>query len=200
MTKKLEFLFDFASPNSYLAYKAIKNHDRLSKVEMEIVPCLLGGIFKAAGNQPPMMAFAGVKGKLDYEMLEIRRYCARHGLDKFSFNPNFPMNTLVLQRGLIAADLLGCKEPYMDAVLAAMWEEGKNMNDADVVAGVLEEAGMDAKGLLEKTGDAEVKQKLIDNTSAALERGVFGLPSFFVGDDLYFGKERLAQLDEALAA
>ena len=198
MTKKLEFLFDFGSPNSYLAYKAIKGHERLSKADMEIVPCLLGGLFKATNNQPPMMAFGGVKGKLDYEMLEIRRYCERHKLSKFAFNPNFPINTLALQRGLIAADLLGCKEPYMEVVLAAMWEDGKNMNDPDVVVSVLEDGGLDAKALLEKSVDRDVKQKLIDNTNAAAERGVFGLPSFFIGDEMWFGKERIDQLDEAL--
>ena len=165
---------------------------------MEIVPCLLGGLFKATNNQPPMMAFGSVKGKLDYEMLEIRRYCKRYKLSKFAFNPNFPINTLALQRGLIAAELLGCKEPYMDVMLAAMWEDGKNMNDADVVVSVLTEGGLDAKALLEKSSDADVKQKLIDNTNAAAERGVFGLPSFFIGDEMWFGKERIDQLDEAL--
>ena len=200
MTQRIEFFFDFGSPNSYLAYKALGAYDNLSKAHIKLVPCLLGGIFKATGNQPPMAAFAGVKGKLEYEMLEIRRYCASHKLDRFTFNPHFPINTLTLMRGLIAAETEGCKEPYVDAVLAAMWEDGRNMNEPETVASVLTEAGLDAQSLLAKSQSPKVKKTLIDNTNDAVARGVFGLPAFFVGDNMYFGKERLAQIDAAIAA
>ncbi len=200
MTRTLEFIFDFASPNCYLAYKALGSFEALSKADIKLVPCLLGGIFKATGNRPPMAAFAGVKGKLDYEMLEIRRFCTEHELDRFTFNPHFPINTLALMRGLIAAKTENCEKTYRDAVLAAIWEDGKNMNEPEIVASVLSGAGLNAQALLAKSQSPEVKKALIDNTSEAVARGVFGLPAFFVGDKMYFGKDRLAQIDAAIAA
>jgi len=200
MTRIVEFVFDFASPNCYLAYKALGSYPGLASADIQLTPCLLGGIFKATGNQPPMAAFAGVKGKLDYEMLEIRRFCAAHGLDKFTFNPHFPINTLALMRGLIAAEIENCKTPYIEAVLAAMWEDGKNMNDPALFVAVLTDAGLDADMLLAKSQSPDVKQKLIDNTADAVARGVFGLPAFFIADEMYFGKDRLGQIDAAIAA
>ena len=198
MTRKVDFIFDFASPNCYLAYKALGSYAELSKAEIRLIPCLLGGVFKATGNKPPMAAFAGVKGKLDYEMLEMRRFCAAHGLDKFTFNPHFPINTLALMRGLIAAETANREKPYVEAVLAAMWEDGKNMNEPEIIAEVLSDAGLPTETLLTKSQSQEVKQQLIDNTSAAVARGVFGLPAFFVGDEMFFGKERLAQVEAAV--
>ena len=200
MTRSVDFIFDFGSPNSYLAFKALGSYPELSKASINLIPCLLGGIFKATGNQPPMAAFAGVKGKLEYEMIEIRRYCETHGLNKFTFNPHFPINTLALMRGLIAAELENCKVPYIKAVLTAMWEDGKNMNDPAIFAAVLTDAGLDADLLLAKSQSPDVKQKLIDNTVGAVARGVFGLPAFFVGDEMYFGKDRLGQIEAAITA
>ncbi len=198
MTKTVDFIFDFASPNCYLAYRALGSYPELSRAEIKLIPCLLGGVFKATGNQPPMAAFAGVKGKLEYEMLEIRRFCTTHKLDKFAFNPHFPINTLLLMRGLIAAEIENCEAPYIEAVLAGMWETGKNMNNPEVISGVLADAGLDTQTLLTKSQDPAVKQKLIDNTNAAVTRGVFGLPVFLVGDEMFFGKERLTQVEAAI--
>jgi 2-hydroxychromene-2-carboxylate isomerase len=195
--KEVDFYFDFASPNCYLAYLALP--DFVDTKHVNIIPCLLGGIFKATGNQAPMIAFGGVKGKLAYEMLEMQRFIARHKLGKFKMNPNFPINTLVLMRGLVA---IGDEQrsDYIKTMLAAMWEEEKNMNDPGVVADALGGAGFGAAALLEKTQDPAVKQKLADLTAAAVERGVFGLPTFFVGDEMFFGKERLGQMAEAAGA
>ena len=193
MAETIEFYFDFASPNCYLAYKALP--DFLDVNSVEIRPCLLGGVFKATGNQAPMVAFGGVKGKLAYEMLEMQRFIARHRIDRFKMNPNFPINTLMLMRGLVA--LKEGQAAYIETMLAAMWEEEKNLNDPAVVGAVWTAGGFDAAALQERIQDPEVKKSLADKTAAAVERGVFGLPTFFVGNEMFFGKERLGQVAEA---
>ena len=193
MTKTVEYYFDFGSPNCYMAYKALP--DFLDMGLVEIKPCLLGGIFKATGNQPPMVAFGGVKGKLAYEVLEIQRFIARHGLDRFKMNPNFPINTLMLMRGLVALE--DRQSDYIETVLTAMWEDEKNLNDPAVVVETWTAGGFDAEALQEKVQAPDVKQSLVEMTAAAVERGVFGLPTFFVGDDMFFGKDRLGQVAEA---
>ncbi len=193
MAKTVEFYFDFASPNCYLAYKALPDYLDVSSVEIK--PCLLGGVFKATGNQAPMIAFGGVKGKLAYEMLEMQRFIARHKLDRFKMNPNFPINTLLLMRGLVAIE--DRQTEYIEALLAAMWEEEKNLNDPAVVGEVWAASGFDAAALQEKVQDPDVKKSLAEKTAAAVERGVFGLPTYFVGDEMFFGKERLGQVAEA---
>ena len=196
MTGRVDFYFDFASPNCYLAYKALPTF--IGSERVDVHPCLLGGVFKATGNQAPMMAFAGVKGKLDYEFLEIQRFIKRHSCDRFRMNPHFPIITLTLMRGLVALEER--HEDYIDAVLAAMWEDEQNLNDPGIVAKVWSQAGFDAQALLEKTQDPIIKKALADKTAAAVERGIFGLPAFFVGEEMFFGKERLEQLAEAAAA
>lgn len=195
--KTLEFIFDFASPNAYLSYQVIPGILERTGAELKLLPCLLGGIFKSTGNQAPMTAFGGVKGKLAYEALETDRFVKKHALTRYRFNPNFPVNTLLIMRGAAAAELEGVLTPYVDAVLPAMWEDGLKMDDPEVVAGVLEKAGL--QHLLPRTQEPEVKARLITNTEAAVERGVFGIPTFFVGDEIFFGKERLGQVEEALA-
>ncbi len=194
----VDFIFDFGSPNAYLAYRVLPGIVERAGASMNIVPCLLGGIFKATGNQSPMAAFAGVKGKLDYDRLETERFIARHGLSEFRFNPHFPLNTLLIMRGLVAAEAAGDKQRYLDTVAAAVWEREKKMDDPEVVAAVLNDAGLDARALLEATQDPAIKQRLMDNTQAAVERGVFGIPTFFVGDEMFFGKDRLNQVEEQL--
>jgi 2-hydroxychromene-2-carboxylate isomerase len=199
MTKTVEFIFDFGSPNAYLAWQVLPEIARRTGAEVELVPCLLGGLFKITGNQAPMVAFGGVQGKMAYEAKETQRFIARHGLSKFRFNPHFPVNTLLIMRGLVAARRLRVEAAYLEAVLAAMWEDGRKMDDPEVVAEVLTQAGLDAKAILEKTQDPEVKAELMANTEAAAARGAFGIPTFFVGDEMFFGKERLGQVEEELA-
>ena len=194
--KTLEFIFDFASPNAYLAYQVIPALLERTGATLQLNPCLLGGIFKASGNQAPMVAFGGVKGKLAYEMLETQRFVAKHGLSRFRINPHFPVNTLMIMRAAAAAELDGRLIPYVETVLPAMWEEGMKMDDPAVAQGVLDKAGLG--DLLPKTQDDAVKARLIANTQAAVDRGVFGIPTFFVGDEIFFGKERLGQVEEAL--
>jgi 2-hydroxychromene-2-carboxylate isomerase len=198
--KNVEFIFDFASPNAYLALKVLRDIVARTGASLTITPCLLGGIFKATGNQAPMIAFAPVKGKMDYEMLETRRFIAKHGFTKFSMNPNFPINSIHAIRGLIAAQNAGVAEAYVDAVLSGFWEQGAMMGDMTVIAGVLDAAGLDGTALMEATAGAGVKATLIANTESAVARGAFGVPTFFVGSDMFFGKERLGQVEEALQA
>jgi 2-hydroxychromene-2-carboxylate isomerase len=198
MERTLEFLFDVASPNAYLAGKALPPLLARTGAALHLTPVLLGGIFRATGNQAPMLAFAGVKGKLPYEMLEMQRFIARHSLTRFSMNPHFPVNSLLMMRGYLAA---GDRQAlYLDAVMAATWEDGRNTADPEVLTAVLDAAGLDGAAILARTQDDAVKQGLVAATQDAVARGVFGIPTFFVGGEMFFGKERLGQVEEALAS
>jgi 2-hydroxychromene-2-carboxylate isomerase len=199
MTKRLEFIFDFGSPNAYLAYRALPPILARTGAELVITPCLLGGLFKLTDNRPPLVAFAGVKGKVEYEKLEIKRFIAKHGLTKFRMNPHFPVNTLMLMRGLVAARLRGEEAAYLEVGLQGLWEEGLKLDDKEVLARRTAEAGLDATRLLENAQLPGVKQSLAETTDAVARRGAFGIPTFFVGEEMFFGKERLAQVEEELA-
>ena len=194
----IEFIFDFASPNAYLSRKVLPAIAARTGAKIKLIPCLLGGLFKLTGNQAPFSAFAHIKGKLDYEQLELRRFVAKHGLSRFRNNPHFPMNTLMIMRGMVAAERAGVADAYLDAVLAGMWEDGRKMDDPEVIQAVLNEAGLDGRALLEATQNPAVKSELVANTEAAAARGVFGIPTYFVGDEMFFGKERLGQIEDHL--
>ena len=200
MSATIEFIFDFGSPNAYLAYRALPPILARTGASLAISPCLLGGIFKATGNLAPTVAFAPIKGKLEYEMLELRRFVAKHRLVKFRLNPHFPVNTLMLMRGLVAAREAGVETGYLDMGLEGLWEEGLKLDDREVLAHRIDAAGLDSASLLAASQTDRVKLKLADNTAAAVARGVFGVPTFFVGDDMFFGKDRLGQVEEATAA
>ena len=199
MPKTIDFIFDFGSPNAYLAWKNLPAIAARAGAEINLIPCLLGGIFKLTGNQSPMTAFGEVKGKLAYTARETARFVARHGLTAYRSNPHFPVNTLLIMRGLIAARRMGVGEPYLAAVLKAMWEEGKKMDDPTIVAEVLTAANLDAPAILAATQEPAVKAELVTNTEAAVARGTFGIPTFYVGDEMFFGKDRLREVEEELA-
>jgi 2-hydroxychromene-2-carboxylate isomerase len=198
MTKTLELIFDFGSPNAYLTLKVLPGILDRTGAELVVTPCLLGGIFKATGNKAPMVQYAGVPAKLAYENLEMRRFIERHGLTRFQLNPHFPVNTLLIMRGAIVAADEGRLDAYVEAVNRAMWEEGLKMDDPAVAAAFLSANGFDGPALLARTQEPAIKEKLAANTEAAVARGVFGIPTFFVGDAMFFGKDRLAQVEEAL--
>ncbi len=200
MTVTVDFIFDFGSPNGYLAHKGLQGVLERTGAELNIIPCLLGGIFKATNNQPPMMAFGNVKGKLDYDRIEIIRFIKKHKLDKFKFNKHFPVNTLLLMRGAVGAKEDRALEAYVDAGLKAMWEDGLKMDDPEVYVEALNSAGLDGAAYLERAQDPAIKAKLAENTAAAVERGAFGIPTFYIGDEMFFGKDRLAQLEEEIIA
>jgi 2-hydroxychromene-2-carboxylate isomerase len=196
----VEFLFDFGSPNAYLAHKVIPGIEKRTGAKFDYVPVLLGGIFKLTNNRPPMVAFAEVKGKVAYEQLEFQRFRRRHDIGVFRFNPNFPVNTLTLMRVALVAKAQGILPLYVEAMFHFMWEEPRKMDDPEVIRAALTESGLDAEGLLAAAQTHEIKKALMDATEAAVARGVFGIPSFFVGDDMYFGKDRLRDVEEALLA
>ena len=200
MQPVIEFIFDFASPNAYLAYRALPPILERTGAKLEIVPCLLGGIFKATGNKAPFIAFAPIKGKFEYEMLEIKRFVAKSKLSKFRLNPHFPVISLMLMRGFIAAREAGCESAFLEMGLRGMWEDGLKLDDPDVLKRTIDEAGLDSTSLLAAAQSGPVKQTLADNTAAAVERGVFGIPTFFVGEEMFFGKERLGQVEDAVVA
>jgi 2-hydroxychromene-2-carboxylate isomerase len=198
MAKSFEFLFDFGGPNSYLAHKVLPEICARTGAEVIYVPVLLGGLFKLTNNQAPLIRYAETPAKRNYEMLEFDRFVKAHRLP-FRMNPHFPINSLHLMRGAVVAQHLGCFMPYVDAIMTAMWEDGLNTGDSAVVKQLLDKAGLDSAALLAKADDAQVKAELVANTEQAAARGAFGVPTFFVGDDMFWGKERLGQLAEALA-
>ena len=200
VTNTLELIFDFGSPNAYLAMKSLPELLDRTGADLLITPCLLGGIFKATGNKAPMIQYADAPAKLAYENLEMRRFIEKHGLHKFRINPHFPVNTLTIMRGAIVADDEGVLDDYIDAVNRAMWEDGLKMDDPEMIASFLSANGFDGPALLARTQEPEIKAKLVANTEAAVTRGVFGIPTFFVGDAMFFGKDRLGQVEEALLA
>ena len=195
---QLQFLFDFGSPNAYLSHKLLPAIESRSGVRFEYVPILLGGLFKLSNNRSPVAAFADIPHKLAYERLEMQRFVAKHRLVKFRLNPFFPVNTLKIMRLAVAAQELGCAPAYIDAMFSAMWEQGRNMDDADEIAVVLREAGLDDAALLAKAQAPEVKARLADNTQQAFDRGAFGAPTFFVGEAMFFGKDRLREVEEEI--
>jgi 2-hydroxychromene-2-carboxylate isomerase len=198
LTKTLEFIFDFASPNAYLAMKALPPILERTGATLKITPALLGGIFKATGNSAPMVQFAGVPAKLAYERLEMERFIAAHQLAAFRFNPHFPVNSLLIMRAAMVAEADGRLGAYVGVVLRAMWEDGLNMADPEIVAAFLSANGFDGSAMVARAGGQSVKDALAANTANAVARGVFGIPSFFVGDQMFFGKERLGQVELAL--
>ena len=197
MAQTAEFLFDFGSPNAYLVHRAIPQIEARGAVKFSYVPVLLGGIFKAIGNQSPMMAYGHITAKRDYDRLEMQRFIARYNTTKFAMNPHFPVNTLLIMRGAVAAERLGVAEAYNEAMFAGMWEQGLKLDLPDVWHRALVDAQLPADALAEGAGDDVIKQQLVSNTANAVERGVFGSPTFFLGNDMWFGKERLRDVEEA---
>jgi 2-hydroxychromene-2-carboxylate isomerase len=198
MTKQFEFLFDFGGPNSYLTHKVLPGFCGANHAEAIYTPVLLGGLFKMTNNQAPMMRYAETPAKRDYEMLEFQRFIAANDIP-FKMSPYFPINSLALMRGAVAAQHLNCFAPYVEAIMTAMWEDGANVGDQDVVQGTLDSAGLDGAALLAKADEPEVKAELVANTEKAVARGAFGVPTFFVGEEMFWGKERLGQVAAELA-
>jgi 2-hydroxychromene-2-carboxylate isomerase len=195
---KVEFHFDFGSPNAYLAHQVIPEIERRTGVKFEYVPILLGGVFKLTNNRSPVEKMAGIKNRLEYERLEMQRFVRRHGIGKFEWNPFFPVNTLLLMRSAISAELEGVFARYVDEAFKHMWAEPKDMGDPAVVSAALKESGFDAERLLARTQEPDVKDKLLKNTQASVDRGAFGAPTFFVGTEIFFGKDRLRDVEEEI--
>lgn len=197
--RAVEFHFDFGSPNAYLAHRVIPAIEARSGARFRYVPVLLGGVFKATGNRSPAETLRGIRNKPEYERLETERFIRRHGITEFRRNPFFPVNTLQIMRGAVAAEMDGGFADYVAAVFHHMWEEPKQMDDAAVIRAALDGSGLDGARMLERIQDPAVKQRLLDNTEASVARGTFGSPTFFIGTDMWFGKDRLRDVEEALS-
>jgi 2-hydroxychromene-2-carboxylate isomerase len=196
---EIEFHFDFGSPNAYLAHRVIPEIERRAGARFRYVPILLGGVFKATNNRSPAEAFGDVRNKRAFMELETERFLARHGISDFRRNPFFPVNTLTLMRGAVAAQHEGCFERYVEVVFRNMWSEPKKMDEPEIIRAVLDENRLDGKRLLALAQSPEVKGELVRNTEASVARGTFGSPTFFVGDEIFFGKDQLRDVEEEFA-
>jgi len=194
-----QFMFDFGSPNAFLSHEAIPAIEQRTGVTFEYVPILLGGIFKATNNKSPAETLAGIKNKREFHQIETERFIKRFHVQPYVFNPFFPVNTLNLMRAAIAAQLEGVFGKYVEAAFHHMWREPKKMDDPEVAAKALTSSGLDGAKLLARAQEPEVKAKLIENTQSAVERGAFGSPTFFVGNEMFFGKEQLREVEEMVS-
>jgi 2-hydroxychromene-2-carboxylate isomerase len=194
-----QFMFDFGSPNAFLSHEAIPAIEKRTGAKFEYVPVLLGGIFKATNNKSPAETLAGVKNKREFHALETERFIKRFDVKPDTWNPFFPVNTLNLMRAAVAAQLEGVFAEYVEAAFHHMWVEPKKMDDPEVAAKALASSGLDAPKLLARSQEPDVKAKLIENTQSAVERGAFGSPTFFVGKEMFFGKEQLREVEEMVS-
>ncbi|MEQ8860896.1 MAG: 2-hydroxychromene-2-carboxylate isomerase [Pseudomonadales bacterium] len=198
MTVSVEFHFDFGSPNAYLSHRVIPAIEARTGVKFDYVPILLGGIFKATNNTSPAVSLKGIRNKGEYQALETRRFLKAHGITDYKQNPHFPVNTLQLMRGAIVAQREGCFERYVDEVYRHMWSEPKKMDEPEVFAAALAESELPVETIMAGIQDPEIKAKLVANTEDSVARGVFGSPSFFVGEALFFGKDKLRDVEEEI--
>jgi 2-hydroxychromene-2-carboxylate isomerase len=194
----VEFHFDFGSPNAYLSHLVIPEIEKRTGVKFEYVPILLGGVFKLTNNRSPAETLKGIRNKPEYERLETQRFIRRHGVTRFQSNPYFPVNTLMIMRGAIAARVMGVFEHYVNEIYRSMWEDPKKMEDPAIFRGVLAEAGLNADRVLQLIETREIKDELLRNTEHSVERGAFGSPTFYVGNEIFFGKDRLRDVEEEI--
>ena len=194
-----QFLFDFGSPNAFLAHQAIPAIEARIGEKFEYVPVLLGGIFKATNNKSPAESLAGIRNKPEFHEIETQRFLKRFNVAPYVMNPFFPVNTLHLMRAAIAAELDGVFEQYVEAAFHHMWREPKKMDDPEIAVAALNASGLDGAKLLTRGQEPEVKAKLVANTQYAVDRGAFGSPTFYVGDEMFYGKEQLRDIEELIA-
>lgn len=195
---KPEFLFDFGSPNAYLCHALLPGIEQRTGTKFTYVPILLGGLFKLTKNQSPMAANDHIPSKTAYMRLEMERFIKKHGLTGFKMNPHFPVNTLLIMRGAVVAETEGMHLPYANAMFHALWEDGQNLADPIIARAALNQAGFDGTRLLARAQEPAIKEVLLHNTQHAADRGAFGAPTFFVGAEIFFGKDRLVEVEDLL--
>lgn len=203
MAKRVELVFDFVSPNAYLIWWPLRELLDRYEAELDVIPVFLGGMHKLTGNAPPMIRDKDVKGKNEYAMLEMQRFITKHGLGKYRLHPQFPFNSILLQRMLYAADQDGRGVQFAESLLRPIWEDGLDISSPEAIGAAVTEAGFDAADLFARAQTDAVKQGLAASTDAVVARGAFGIPTMFVGPkgqgEMFFGKERLGQIEELLA-
>ena len=198
MSITVEFHFDFGSPNAYLSHLVIPALEERTGVSVTYFPILLGGVFKATNNVSPAVSLQGVKNKGEYQGLETARFVKAYGIANYERNPFFPVNTLQLMRGAIVAQREGFFDRYADEMYRHMWAQPKKMDDPEVILAALSESELPVETLMQGIQDPEVKAQLLANTEDSVNRGVFGSPSFFVGEELFFGKDKLRDVEEEI--
>ncbi len=196
----IEFHFDFGSPNAYLAHRAIPQIEARTGATFAYVPILLGGVFKATNNVSPAVSLQGIKNKPEYTRIETERWLARYDIEAYTPNPDFPVNTLKIMRGAVFAQETDYFDRYVDEVYGHLWRNAQKMDEIDVITASLQQSGLPVQEILDGMERADVKQQLIANTEASVARGTFGSPTFYLGDDIYFGKETLRDIEQAVSA
>jgi 2-hydroxychromene-2-carboxylate isomerase len=193
----VDFIFDFASPNAYLCHKAIRNLEKTHNIKFNYVPCLLGGIMKLSNNQPPMVTLAEIPNKMKYEFdTAFNRFMREHSITKFKMNEHFPVNTISLIRGAIVAQKNNFFDAYVEIVLSGLWEQSLKLDSPEALHELLIKNDCHADLVIEGIAKEEIKEELIANTSEAVEKGAFGIPTFFVADEMFYGKDSLRELKE----
>jgi len=193
MAKVIEFYYDFGSPYSYLAFKRLQQLKEEYDAIVDYKPVLVGGIFNATDNRAPLV----VVPKREYMLTDLRRYATRYRVP-FRMNPHFPINTIAVMRGAIKAIELDCLERYTDIVFQAVWEDGKDMGDLEVILDTLNKADLNGDVLVAANNDQAIKDSLREHTEQAIKRGLFGVPTMIVGTDMYFGQDRMFFIEEQL--
>jgi 2-hydroxychromene-2-carboxylate isomerase len=191
----VEFHFDFGSPNAYLSHLVIPAIEARTGAKFTYVPVLLGGVFKATGNRSPGESLAGIRNKPEFQQLETKRFLKHHAITAYRFNPFFPVNTLMIMRMAAGAQIDGALAPFVDAAYHHMWAEPKKMDDPEIAKAAFDSSGLDGERLIARAQEPDAKARLLENTQGAVERGTFGSPSFFVGDEIYFGKDQLRDVE-----
>jgi len=195
---KIEFHFDFGSPNAYLSHLVVPEIEKRTGVKFEYVPVLLGGVFKLTNNRSPAETLQGIRNKAEYERLETQRFIRRHRIVGFQSNPYFPVNTLMIMRGAIAAAVMGVSVRYIDEIYRNMWADPKKMDDPGIFRSALTDAELDADRVFQLIETREIKDELLLNTERSVERGTFGSPTFYVGNEIFFGKDRLRDVEDEI--
>ena len=195
MSGRIEFFFDFISPYTYIAYNRLDWLEEQTGAEILFRPFFLGGVMNDTGNSPP----AKVPAKGKWMWADLKMHAARYGIE-MKMNPSFPFNTVTLMRACFAAEDAGILRPYCDTCFRAVWAEGRNMADKDTAIGALNEAGLDGEALLTAAAMPEIKEKLKASSDEAVRRGAFGAPTFFIGETMYFGQDRMEFVVDALKA
>ena len=193
----VDFIFDFASPNAYLCHKAIQNLEKTHDIKFNYIPCLLGGIMKLSNNQPPMITLAEIPNKSKYEFdTAFNRFMREHDITKFKMNEHFPVNTISLIRGAIVAQKNNFFDSYVELVLSGLWEQSLKLDTPEALSDLLIKNNCHADLVIEGIATDEIKAELIANTSEAVEKGAFGIPTFFVNNEMFYGKDTLRDLKE----
>lgn len=193
--KTFDFIYDFGSPNVYLMHKIMDQIEVRSGAKANYIPVLLGGIFKLTDNKPPLVQFNGIKGKIEYERRVMMRFIEKYNIP-FTFNPHFPVMTTAVMRGALFSQDKPYYDQYLNVVFDAIWQHGLKMDDPEVIEKTLENANLPAIEIIQGAQSQTVKDALFATTQAAVDRGAFGAPMMFVGDEPFFGKDSIEEMIE----